>query len=341
VFRKHVASAIQNPDGSWTEALVSRYFERHFTYAVLPVAENAIRKALEHWLIWNLAQEKGPSASPSWLGHYASNPTIRRTGLWNVDYANVGAAPPSRDMKAEFDERIRTHRTPSVVDQSTAAPALIIIPCSGDKEPSRDPVYPEDTGASVLQRLPTTREHLIAGRAGLSERIDISSKKVAALDLYNGLMYQASPQFRYLFWQAQRDRLVDSLILSGGYGLVLPDEFIHDYNQKMNLAYWTRHKIGDAIAEFIRLGGYQRIYAFLPLSTYGRVMELVPWTDARLSGLAEAGLFYVDIPPRSGAQHHVPRGLGEALAIFLNSNMNKQRVLSHKSTYPLQWKSFL
>lgn len=341
VFRKHVASAIQNRDGSCTEALVSRYFERHFTYAVLPVAENAIRKALEHWLIWNLAQEKGPSASPSWLGHYAINPTIRRTGLWNVEYAN-GGSPPNRDLLSEFEARMQAQASTSMVNPRQSAPVLIIIPCSGEKQPSPpEAVVPENTESSVLHRLHETREHLLAGRTGMAGKTNLLSEKVAALDLYSGLMYNASPQFRQLVWQARRDRIADSLILSGGYGLVLPDEFIHDYNQPMNLAYWKRHKIGEAIAEFIRLGGYRRVYAFLSPNSYGRVMDLVPWAKLRLGGLAEAGLFYVDVPPRSGAQHYVPSGLGEAVTVFLTGDMNRKLVLSHQSTYPLRWKSFL
>lgn len=109
VFRKHVASAIQNRDGSCSESLVTRYFERHFTYAVLPVGENTARQALEHWLIWHLAQESGPSASPSWLGHYAINPAIRRTGLWNVEYAN-GGSPPNRDLLSEFEAWVQVQR---------------------------------------------------------------------------------------------------------------------------------------------------------------------------------------------------------------------------------------
>lgn len=106
------------------------------------------------------------------------------------------------------------------------------------------------------------------GRQGLLAHVDLRSTVAAALDRYSGRMYEVQG-FREAVAAAHAAPQSRVLILSGAYGMVLPDEFIHLYDQRMNAHYWKEHGLGTALGEFIEAGRFRRVVAFVSRSTLG------------------------------------------------------------------------
>jgi hypothetical protein len=101
IFRKHVGGALLRcldtehpalPDWYHNkvkgpeehEIAVSRRLRQTFTFVCFEVPTAAERLELESALIAQLAQYPIGSPSPSWLGYFAKNESIRTSGLWNT-----------------------------------------------------------------------------------------------------------------------------------------------------------------------------------------------------------------------------------------------------------------
>ncbi|CAN5641138.1 hypothetical protein BH09CHL1_BH09CHL1_15860 [soil metagenome] len=102
VFRYHLGAALLNRDqdpqiAEWldrkgermreVEAEATELLHSTFTFRVLSVDDLEERLALERAMIGALSAT--PTMSEEWLGLYAINPAIRKSGLWNVDH--IGA----------------------------------------------------------------------------------------------------------------------------------------------------------------------------------------------------------------------------------------------------------
>src|SRR5437762_12103398 len=70
-----------------------------------------------------------------------------------------------------------------------------------------------------------------------------------------------------------------TLILSGGYGLLLPNEPIGCYDAQFNPAEWPKNVVGRSIAAYARHLGIESVVAFLAASTgYAKAMRSVCWS---------------------------------------------------------------
>lgn len=114
VFRRHVGAALlrmENPEhpqlGPWLgrhgqfpehEAKLSTWLREHTCCRCIRVQNRDERHCLERGLIALFAQCRLGEPSCEWLGHYASDENVVRSGLWNSHH--VDAQPLT---EAEFD----------------------------------------------------------------------------------------------------------------------------------------------------------------------------------------------------------------------------------------------
>lgn len=112
------------------------------------------------------------------------------------------------------------------------------------------------------------------------------------------------------------------LILSGGYGLVLPDEPIGQYDRRFALRDWDEMLIQRCLVAVADALGARRVLAFCSGSTgYAEAVRTARWgnRDVMLGTPIAAG--------RAGAQVLVPRAQGEALGALATGHL------------PLEWRS--
>jgi len=151
----------------------------------------------------------------------------------------------------------------------------------------------------------------------------------AALDYYAGWLYSVFG-FRKAVLEARELGLAEFCILSGAYGLVYAEEFIHSYGKPLDAAYWRRHELPRVIAELIETIGVKRVYSFCAATTdYRKVLEHVNWLAIGRSANLEAAVIFSPVAGGgSGAQTKVPTALGEAILAFLGNALDPRAVLT-------------
>jgi hypothetical protein len=108
---------------------------------------------------------------------------------------------------------------------------LCFIPCCKIKTPTIPWNVPDQSLTQWL--LPKTWHDLETGRAAVKDRIDLTCRKVPALQLFNGIFYQCDLHFRKRIRDAIQSNQISAFIISGGYGLVHAFEPIHQYDSVM------------------------------------------------------------------------------------------------------------
>jgi hypothetical protein len=154
------------------------------------------------------------------LGRYAWSPTVKRSGLWNREF--VGEATMSHAELRRLEQLVG--ETPGAPSRTVAdlTSTLLLIPCSASKTGWPDPQLPvkrvgDLIGPELAQVLEEGR-HLAFARTS----IDLASPTRPAIATYSGFPY-ATPGLRELLVSHLR-RGLHCLIVSGGYGLVRPEE---------------------------------------------------------------------------------------------------------------------
>lgn len=122
VFRKHLGGAIlrkANPNDSrlndWLtqngptfieiEEVVSKTLREHFTFSCFRVDYEEERLSLEKGLIALFAQYPLGKPSNNWLGYYAANDDIRKSGLWNTQH--IKAEPLTFEQIKRIEQLIK------------------------------------------------------------------------------------------------------------------------------------------------------------------------------------------------------------------------------------------
>ncbi len=202
---------------------------------------------------------------------------------------------------------------------------LVIFPCSGSKsEYVGRHTYSVEEGHRVMDFLGDTGKFLLAGKEGNRAYINTESALIPAIDRYSGFLYRTEG-LREAISTAERKRGVHGLIMSGGYGIVRPSERIHSYNRRMNVAYWTRHRLPDVIFEYIERSRITEAYAFVSRTTdYAKLLQRVDWPGlAALGSLEVAREFYVNFVGGGSAQRIVPQLTGRLLVSFVDSGFSR------------------
>jgi hypothetical protein len=137
---------------------------------------------------------------------------------------------------------------------------------------------------------------------------------VPAWKRYTGSLYQAAgPALADV-----EARGLNMLIISGGYGLVLSNEPIRNYNALLRLASWPRGLLDEVLLDYVRSHQLRAVRAITSSTgDYRKLVERVRWAAG---GVEDAML----LCPRRGPGAMVlsPRAQGEALAELLRGTMD-------------------
>ncbi len=199
---------------------------------------------------------------------------------------------------------------------------LLIVPCCAGKQGWRGPGLPARQVSDLIgldaanlleegRRLAFDRTHL-----------DRAAAQRAALHTYTGYPY-ATPGFRELLIEHLR-RGLHCLIVSGGYGLLRPEEPIQPYEAHLQRtgAVWCR-RLPDILRDYVRRNGIERTFGVFS----GGYAAVVP------SDLTAADYRAVQVYDRErdvgAAMQAVPRKVGRALVELLSSEYNDKHPVGH------------
>ncbi len=190
---------------------------------------------------------------------------------------------------------------------------LMVIPCSGNKVPGGR----STSDVAVADSLPAeVAADLISARAQVAPkaRLDTSTLHPAWLR-YAGTFYKAA--YDTLLDAAQRGAHV--LILSGGYGVVLPTEPIGTYNAALNRRWWPPGLLGRCLVAYAAHHRLTNMVGFLAGHTeYAMVVRAASW---HTNGVSQAVLISPTLARRGGAMVVVPRAAGEAFSAFWRGDL--------------------
>lgn len=149
---------------------------------------------------------------------------------------------------------------------------------------------------------------LLAARAALAPLAGVDQRVVLpAIKRYAGRFYEAGAE-------GLRNAIASGqplLILSGGYGLLLPEEAIGDYDREFKRGDWPSGLIEACLVAVAERLGCTGVSAFLASTTgYADVIRRTRWDSRAL----DAQLLSPVVGGGEGAQVLVPRALGEALS---------------------------
>ena len=181
---------------------------------------------------------------------------------------------------------------------------LFVIPCSGAKRKGGG--REDGDGTSILNSLPrrltaelTTRRAANAPEAKVDE-----STLLPAAERYTGNLYlEARDALAVLSGEG-----ADILIISGGYGVVLPFEPIGWYDQEFRNSMWPNGLVARCLGAYADAINATTVVGLLSATTqYAGAFRKTHWPD----GVNQ--LFHVWPEPGAGAMVKAPRAQGEAL----------------------------
>jgi len=210
------------------------------------------------------------------------------------------ATKASMQTPAVSTRRTLPKQAPTGLSALRFADCLFVLACSGTKR--RGNARP--MGKSVLNALPeplnkelTDRRRRNAAAAGVDE-----STLLAAIERYDGTLYKSARSAA----MALVDRGARVLIISGGYGLVQPNESIGMYEQVFRPAMWPNRLIERCLAGFAEANEVTQVIGVLSATTgYSTVFRRTRWPQ-RVEDVILAS-------PQSapGAMVKAPRAQGE------------------------------
>ena len=234
----------------------------------------------------------------------------RRDGrLTNLPPGSPERNPKPRERRAPDTQPAkgfvrRTHAVDGAeIPPLTISRTLFVLPCSGAK---RKGGRREDNGPSVLDLLPRRLAAELDGRRADNAReanVD-ESALLPAVERYIGNLYQeAGDALGVLVGTG-----ADILIISGGYGVVLPSEPIGCYDQEYRHSMWPNGLVPRCLAAYADATKPTTVVGLLAATTrYAQAFRQTHWPD----GVER--VFLVCPEPSPGAMAKSPRALGGAL----------------------------
>ena len=183
---------------------------------------------------------------------------------------------------------------------------LFVIPCSSSKRNDGQRSLVSAPGVSILDSLPRhLAVELSAQRAENAPTAQIDETiLLPAAKRYTGHLYRRAG--------TSIDALVESgthtLIISGGYGVVLAAESIGWYQQQFRAAMWPNGLVGRCITAFAdKVKATTVVGLFAATTEYAKVFRKTSWPESVVQVLQVS-------PARTtGAMSKAPRAQGEAL----------------------------
>lgn len=291
------------------ESRVTEYIVQAVRFRVLPITNREERNRFEARLVATIAACEICRPSAAWLGRFAYSEKVRESGLWNSEF--VGGEP----LTAEDLSRLELLVDAAVGSGSKVdlAGTLLIIPCCASKRGAPDPALPARRVSDFVG--PESTELLDEGRRLSFQRTlrDESSPLRAALAYYTGQPYK-TPGFRSALIGSLKAGL-HCLIVSGGYGLLRPEEPIHWYEAPMTRTHviWSR-RVPAIIEDYVArnrirrtFGAFSRTYAsVVPLRLTAEDWRAIPEFVRERDG--------------GSAIQVVPEQVGAMLTAFLRSD---------------------
>lgn len=227
-----------------------------------------------------------------------------------------GKAPMMGQDSERFQELVQATPGAEVAGLSTT---LLLIPCSAGKRGAPDPGLPV---MSVLDFLgPEARSQLEQGRREAFGRpgvlLDEHSPMRPAIAYYTGQPYKTS-EFRDLLIEGLRMGL-HCLIISGGYGLLRPEEPIHSYNAHLptqTRSVWGR-RIPTVLRDYVSRNGIQRV-----LGVYSAGYAVVVPHGLAAEDRREVPRFD-PLTDTGNAQTAVPTKVGSALLTLMRAELHR------------------
>ena len=311
IFRSHVADALGSKyGGEIEEDEISDYIQKNISFSVITCGnskeerEDLERKAIE--IISSCTQH---SPSSKWLGCHSPKPAIIASGLWNVQGVNIAV--------------------PSPINHSNY-PMLILIPCSARKNLYNESSFSPEDEESIFDFLSTdAANRLTGGRAAVESIASIEQNAVSqySLDLYDGFMYRTAG-FKSSVLDFMNQRIGHLGIISGGYGLVLPNEKIYKYNCKLSDSknIWLKHRIPYIVNEFAAVIKARHIVGFFGGSTdYAKLIRKVCWLHDDLESVR---IYHPTPDGKGGYLQRTPIFLGKAVTHFLQSKCDFRSLIN-------------
>ena len=108
------------------------------------------------------------------------------------------------------------------------------------------------------------------------------------------------------------------IVISGGYGLILADEPIGQYDQVFKYSNWPKSLLENVLLNYIRARSIENVVAFVSATTaYRTLLDRVNWAETTLKNV-----FVVTPESTTGAMVKAPRAQGEAISALLRGTLS-------------------
>lgn len=298
-----------------TEATVTDYLHARLHFRCVRIEDAVERNRWEAGMIATLAACPVCRPTSGWLGRHCYQEGVKRSGLWNAEFLG---APGLTDAELFGFRQAVEASGPARAPVTAAQPStsgdlsdtLLVIPCCSSKQGTAIPELPLITVGDLLDR--SERAVLDEGRMLAWEQpstsIDTESALRPALAYYTGQPYKTAG-FRDLLIDAVRQGL-HCLIVSGGYGLLRPEEPIHRYRAHMptqTRSVWHR-RLRRLLPAYVERQGIRRAYVTLSAS-YANCLpyDFAPeewWAIPEFDAAVDRGSPMRVVPARVGALGH-------------------------------------
>lgn len=213
---------------------VTKELKEHFSFRCIPVEDKEERACLEEQLIATMAKCEKCRPSKNWLGNFAADELVRKSGLWNhqhvtsKSYASEKTIERLKDLADICSSDINRFKINNPIINMNKRKIVLVTTCTGSKnEDIENSVNFSEFKSQCLNCTDRSLSSCLVIR-GWMEQLQNASEKVQAIDLYEGPGF---PKVREAFLKIDEDKFEKDLwIISAGYGLLSHNEEVTKYN---------------------------------------------------------------------------------------------------------------
>jgi hypothetical protein len=251
VFRKHLGGALirrkdpkdkrlkqwleqDAPTFQEMETEVTTELKEHFSFRCIPVEYKDKRLRLEEELIATMANCDNCKPSENWLGNFAADELVRKSGLWNhqhvtsKNYASEKTIGRLEDLTNLNSSNTNRFKINDSLGTTAKREIVLVTTCTGSKNKDiENSVNFSEFKSPCLNCTDRSLSSCLVIR-GWMEKLQNASERVQAIDLYEGSGF---PKVREAFLKIDEDKFEKDLwIISAGYGLLSYNEGVTKYN---------------------------------------------------------------------------------------------------------------